>query len=124
MIIITSEDDKSGILELKGHINALPAHELKDFLDSISGDSYSVFIVDLSRVRSISTSGTGLIYAIKNKLDDLDIPLAFVGKKQEVMKLQPDFTIDKSIPFVENRGKALITLRSILFRKNIEKRGN
>lgn len=122
MIIFTSEEDRSGTLELKGHIKALPAHELKDFLDSISGASYEVFIVDLTRVRSISTSGTGLIYAIKNKLDDLGIPVAFLGNRKKIEGLNPDFAVDKKIPVCDSRGKALITLRSILFQKKIREK--
>ena len=122
MIIITSEEDQLGTLQLTGHISSLPPHDLKDFLDSITIGKFQVFIVDLTRVRSISTSGIGLIYAIKNKLDDLDIPVAFLGNKEEVLRLNPDFTVDKSIPLCENKGKALLTLRKMLFQRKLREK--
>lgn len=111
------KDGDYGILSLSGNLDKMPTGELKKGIDLVVEQACSFMIVDLSRVTHLSVSSLGLIFASKNRLDDIGTFTAIVGPRRELNRLLSADSMEKMIPLCENIERAKIALRKLAFEK-------
>jgi anti-anti-sigma factor len=117
-----SKDGEFGVLILEGDIELLSLGEMKKYLDMVVSQDCRYMIVDLTGVQKLSTSGLGLIFAGKSRLDDLGILLALVGEEKELNRLLQPGEMQKMIPLCESLERAKIALRRLDFERKADKR--
>jgi anti-anti-sigma factor len=122
MEISYSRDGDFGILSLIGNMERLPVGELKKGLDLVAEQACKFMIVDLRRVTQLSVSGLGLIFASKNRLEDIGTYTALIGSKRELNRLLPADDMGRMIPLCESVERAKIALRKLAFEKKTVRR--
>jgi anti-anti-sigma factor len=117
-----TKDAEFGILILEGDFERLSLADMKKHLDMVVSQDCRYMIVDLTGVKKLSTSGLGLIFAGKSRLDDLGILVALVGEEKELNRLLPPGEIQKIIPLCESIERAKIALRRLDFERKAQVR--
>ena len=122
MNIAFKRDGDYGILTFSGNIEKLSIKMLKNQLDMVVSQACPYMIVDLRGVSRLSTSGLGLIFAGRNKLEDLGILMALVGETKEFNRLLPPGNMEKMVPLTESIERAKIALRRMDFERKADVR--
>ncbi|HUX07637.1 MAG TPA: STAS domain-containing protein [Acidobacteriota bacterium] len=111
------KDGDYGILSFSGNMEKLSIVELKKGIDLVVEHACSFMVVDLCRVTHLSVSSLGLIFASKNRLEDIGTLTAIVGPRRELNKLLSADSMEKMVPLCENIERAKIALRKLAFEK-------
>lgn len=122
MEINFSQDGEYGILTLSGDIERLSIDSLKRYLEMVVNQNCRYMIVDLEKADKLSTSGLGLIFAGKSRLDEQGILTALVGEEKELNRLLSPVSLQKMVPLCESIERAKIALRRLSFERKAKDR--
>ena len=112
-----TKDGEFGLLTIAGDLERLTTATLRRHLEQVVERACPYMIVDLSSVKKFSTSGLGLLFAGKNRLDDVGTLMAIIGPEKELHSLLPSASLGKMVPFCDSVERAKIALRRLAFQR-------
>ena len=105
-----SPDGRSMVLDISGAIDAATSAVFEDRLEMAIEDSPRFFVIDLSGVIYISSSGWGVIVKYMQKIVAYGGKMALSGMNQPIFKIFRDLGFEPLIPHFMSSGAALSEL--------------
>lgn len=121
MEIKLEQDGEFGILKIYGSIDKLGTRHLKQYIDDALRLSCKYMLFDISEAINFSTSGLGLIFAARNRLEDLNVYSALIGHEKRIAKLCKGMRIASIFPVAETIGKGKIAVKKFAFDNELKK---
>jgi len=102
-IKLSRNNDDMYLLELSGSLDLYSANQLKDLVMKIISKKAERFIIDLSKVDNVNSSGIGALIFVSSTLKKLQCPLVIIVSEGpvltalEVTRLKNYFSIAPSL---------------------------
>ncbi len=88
-------------------IDTVCSVSFQETLRSLANKGYNVFVIDLTNVNNITSSGFGIISAMTEKLVSRQGSLSLCGVKQGILSIIKSIDLDKDIAIYQTLEEAL-----------------
>jgi anti-sigma B factor antagonist len=95
MLITIGKENGSSVLRIEGELDALSAVDLRPIVGKISEEKPDQFLVDLSHLRLIDSSGVGAIVALFKAVRSYGGNLAVVGVRDQPLAILRLLRLDR-----------------------------
>ena len=111
-------DDFVKTIKITGNLNILSYSRTQNLLSIGGADDFAVWLVDLSQVESVDSSGMGALLSFHEKLSKRGKEVALISPSKACVKVMYLLGLQNIFWIYENREKALKTLLPISSGKN------
>lgn len=107
------EDEGASVYSVSGELDAYTAPDLRDALDEALAEGVSWFIVDLTDLAYLDSTGLGILVGTAKKSRQADGDLAVVCAKQNLLKIFSISGTTEILNVVDSVEAAMVRLREL-----------